>query len=302
MKGVLIGLCLAAALIGLQAAFAPRSMTGVNPRAFWIQKARCRGCAEVVLAGSSRLYRGLDPEKLMLAWPGKKIINLAFSAQGYSPAYLAAVKQALVPTGQRTLVLDATALAFTPWAARAGHYVRWSKVAAGAGLVESLRQRIDALLPRAEPCELLFSACARSYKQHYSDSGFVASDKTPIDEREFEPTFERVFRASQVDPAIVGAVADTIRELHAAGVRVYVVRPPVPASMQQIEQAYGRFDEARVRTALVAAGAHWLDVGGSFRTFDGSHLQSAEATRYSEAMAAAIQILEQGSHGVSVTP
>lgn len=288
MKGVIVGLCLAVVLIAAHAAFAPRSVTGLTPRVFWVNKARCQGCADVVLAGSSRLYRGLDPQKLAAVWPGRRIVNLAFSAQGYSPAYLKAVAQALAPTGQRALVLDATALAFTPWAARAGHHGRWAKVAAEAGFVEALRQRIESFLPRAEPCELVFSACGRGYKQLYNESGFVASDKIPVNEREFEPTFERVFRASQVDPAIVGAVAAAIRQLRAAGVLVYVLRPPIPDSMRRIEQDLGRFDEASVRGAMEAAGAAWLDIPGEFRTFDGSHLQSSEAARYSEAVATAL--------------
>jgi hypothetical protein len=276
-----------ALLVVAAASLAPLDIQGELARRFWRDKASCEHCASVVVAGSSRFYRGVDPARLQSAFPHATVFNFGFSAQGWSPDYLDAVERALVTSGTRAILLDATAVAFTPWAQKAGHYARWAKLAKPTlanRITEPLHDIVDSAIPRRVPCELMPPVCDQRYPQRYDANGFVASDRRPPSETAFAPTFERVLRASPISLRIVDDVADRIRTWRAAGIDVFVVRPPVSNAIASIEAAHG-YDESVVRERLESAGARWLDVDGVFATQDGSHLNADSAERYSENIA-----------------
>lgn len=72
------------------------------PKWYWIEKLRWGPQADVVVAGDSRVYRGVDPSQLQAGGVG---LNFGFSSGKFTKSYLDHAAALLDPDGARVLVL-----------------------------------------------------------------------------------------------------------------------------------------------------------------------------------------------------
>lgn len=282
----------------------PRVDTGVSERWFWQQKILARGPHRLVLAGDSRVYRGLAPEVFaeVLALAGGEVLNFGFSNGAFDARYRARL-DALVEDGG-LLVLAVSPGAFTPASlrrngflaleARYGHLRERPVERLKHRLVAPLlwwadgpwfrpldEQRLEALLAGHMP--------AVRFHQRFMASGWVASDAEPRVPSLYYAWFERKFIDNMVDEHAIAAFLDDVARWRARGVRVFAVRLPIDAGLRAREDRFSGFDWPAFRRRLADRGGLWLDPGGGpYATFDGSHLTPDSARAFSQALACAL--------------
>ncbi|MBL8611039.1 MAG: hypothetical protein JNL38_27095 [Myxococcales bacterium] len=268
---------------------------GVHPSRFWAEKARARGRFDVVLAGDSRVFRGLSPGAMSALAPAGRVHNFGFSSACACGPYLTFVADRVDPASARpTLVIGVTPHSLTPHAERDNGYLAEarrtpSEVAERIYLAPALGF-VEPIAPSELTGALLGRPAMRSrYLQRYEADGWVASALEPAEPDRALGEYRRVLSTSKVERRLVEELGGVVAELRARGVRVVAFRPPASAAMRALEAELAGFDEAFVRASLTAAGADYVDVDpDAYATYDGSHLGEEAAVRLSRDLARAI--------------
>ena len=293
-----IALALAAVLtVGIARVRPPQATmqqnTGASPARFWAEKAQVEARLDVVLAGDSRVFRGLAPEEMRATLPGSRIGNLGFSGACLCGDYLPYLEHALGDgSGEKIIVLGVTPHALTSHAARDNGFLAERR--------RTMRERLeseylgpleDALRP-VDAAELLRGGSAEArtnalYFQDFHEGGWVASRLSPESPDGAVPEYERVLREGKVEPTLEEALLAQVARWRARKVRVVAFRPPTSKEMRAVEARLAGYDEAAFAARLRDAGAEYWEIApDAYHTYDGSHLTEASARELSRDVAA----------------
>jgi hypothetical protein len=262
------------------------------PKWFWMEKLDWGPSSDVVVAGDSRTYRGIDPSIFASTHP-RGCVNFGFSSVTLSPEFLSAAVAALAPGGDRILAIGLTPASLrAPLANRDGF---------AAARIEYGRLRMPLRLARAvEEWELMVApfaidrgfgdsvqaarATAAEYAQEFHPDGWVESDRAVDDPVGAGlAVVRRDFERSTHSPQVLDEMVSAVRELSEGGTRVFVFRPWVPDPVASEEDRIGGVDWSAARSRLEAVGARWLDISvPGLRSYDGTHLDGPSARRFSE--------------------
>lgn len=252
---------------------------GVHPARFWAEKASDTARYDVVLAGDSRVFRGLAPAVVGDELGGARVTNAGFSSVCLCGPYLEHAIGRLEPSSaRRTLVLGVTPHALTAHAERDNGYLAEARRTRSERLERVwLAPALDFVAPIA-PADLLRAARREPvrgsrYVQRFEPDGWVASALLPPEPDRALGEYRRVMTGSKVEPRIVAELSGRVRALVGDGVRVVALRPPASPALRRLEEDLGAFDEASVRADLERAGARWLPLDPDrYPSYDGSHL------------------------------
>jgi len=263
---------------------------------FWLDKILTEGHHRVVFAGDSRVFRGIAPEEVARTSgiPTREIVNFGFSGTGYGKQYMERVGELLGPGSIAVLgvhpgsfvdpaLQDSAFLGYErawgrmrhDWFQRAKHVIERTLAAVvGSPELDSLDER--------QIRELWNPANYRRRYQHFSLSGWVATRGRPVNRHFYDEHFHERLRAHTVRPEALEEFLAWIETLRSRDVQVYALRMPVAPNLLAVELADGSVDWARFRDRVARSGARWIDPpADSFDTYDGSHLVSEDARRFS---------------------
>ncbi len=253
---------------------------------------------DVVVAGDSRVYRGVCPSVMKPLLLAQRIANFGFSGCGLTAPYLKALEQLLDPqASQPVIILGVTAQSLSPVAARENEFLELHRLSR----LELLEMAtIGHLAHFCRPFEEqdirgLLGKQPAEYSATWHPDGWVASRKIPEDPLEAVRKYrERVSKAMvkrQVSDEIVDQLLDTVRQWRERGILVYGFRPPTPKQMVELENTLMGFDEPTFVQQFEDAGGLWLTVGGNerYHSYDGSHLREDAAIAFSRDLALVIQ-------------
>lgn len=268
------------------------------PQEYWAMKTSWQGCADIVLAGDSRLYRGVSPQAMKDFLPGKTILNFGFSANGYSQEYLDRTAEVLRPGGQRAIVLGITPRSLTPAAIQTNGFIKAMQDAAarlGPQAADTFWAQFDGL---CEPVafdqaftSLLPWKPRSRYTSDYQADGWVRSEKTPENPRYMLTSYATTFDGNQVDPEVVNRLLARVRQWRQAGIAVYGFRVPTTAEMVALENRFSGFDEKAFMSAFAQEGGTWIAVDqAKYHSYDGSHLRYDGAMQLSHDLARQIAL------------
>jgi hypothetical protein len=269
---------LAATIIGR-----PRDESGAYPERFWIEKAHWQAIADVVLAGDSRVYRGLSPAEMARHLAGVRIFNFGFSSAGYSPDYLAAIEQVLDPASSRkAIILGITPFSLTPSASRNNGFME-NRNRRATGLFDRV---LEPLFWHLEPMGVGGLVNLIRQHHHYYEmfhaNGWVAGRRVPEVPGDAVDRYGRVFLGNAVAPSIEDGLLFQVRQWADAGVRVYGFRPPTCRKMVDLENERSGFAEKTFVVRFEAEGGIWLNLDQTaYHTYDGSHLREDAAVELS---------------------
>lgn len=258
----------------------------VRPLFFEAKLAWAPGSSDVVLAGDSRVYRGLAPTEFT---SGRTVRNFGFSSVRLDETYLERAASLLRPNG--TLVIGLSALSFTH-SKRDGFDEAVERAARRSGS-DRVRAVIDTTVrERCRPValDLLMGssdgrdqATADEYIERFFDDGFVGSDyvvRQP--ERALGPYRESLEQGLKADRGMIDDLVREIAELEARGTRVVCLRVPTSLEMASLEDAYAGVDWETLSRDLRGVGAEWLSFDfADFESYDGSHLTEESARELS---------------------
>lgn len=279
-------LLLTGALVAGVAARRPCPFLGAGPDQMWSAKLGWRHCADVVFAGDSRVGRGVAPAAVSAALPGRRVLNFAFVANGYTDAYLDDLPRVLRRQGGRpVLVLGITPRSLTQYASEDNGYLHFRQNPPswfGAGFPRlahalrpaSIQELRNLLAGRPEPPpDALF-------ERHLD--GWEAAVPRVRQPEAMLASYRQGFANWPVDPAVIDRLLDHVRRWSAEGIAVYAFRPPTCAAMIDLEDACSGFDEDAFVAAFAAAGGTWIPTpGDTYDCYDGTHLTRESAWAFS---------------------
>lgn len=283
-------------LVVAMGALRPDKPQGVCPIRYWADKVHWRGCADVVLAGDSRVIAGVSPGILAQHLPGNlRIYNYAFGANGYSDEYLDAVEQVLDSASEnKMVVLGVSPLTLTPISLIKSTFFEKRNKSKSDFFFE---MNFAELLQWVEPMSYrdawhgLFPASKKEHhiKEFFAD-GWITSERNKNKPRRWLAAFTRSFAASPVSQAIIDPLCERVRAWQARRIAVYAFRPPTHQFMIDLENDISGFKQAEFIERFEAAGGIWIPMDQTaYESYDGSHLDRSAAERMSRDLALAVR-------------
>ncbi len=260
---------------------------------FWVNKITWGPEADILLAGDSRVNRGIDPAAFEAAFPGARALNFGFSGQGFSEEYLKAATARLKPDGLRILILGITPRSLTAFAGETGDYKVWQKMRPENRMALDHLWAGDLFIRAHSPVILFGRAAVPSaprYQQWHTDLGWMPADRSSHDTKSAEGEYRDFFAKNKADSEVIEGLVRQVKELTGQGVRVLWFAPPVSEPIREIERAESGLDEAALEAALSQAGALKITMPEQdVETFDGHHLSRAGAEAFSPELAEAVR-------------
>jgi len=294
----LVALGLAAPLLVAAARLSPRPptylvSTGVTEERFWVMKARLPPSFDLVLAGDSRVYRGLSPAAMREVLKGRRIANFGFPGCGLTRPYLEAASALLDPGSQApAIVVGVTPHSLTPHAARDNGFLAEKKrpwMQANMRMYLAPVERTFAPIDPNTSLKVWLHPEEFGYGRYFEDfheDGWVASRHEPERPDQALGEYRRVLEPVSAD--ILDELFDHVRRWNSAGRRVFGFRPPTSDAMAGLEVSMTRFDEARFVEGFEHAGGVWLRPEAAYHSYDGSHLREDSAIQLSRDLATAM--------------
>ena len=294
-----ITLLIAALLTAAFSFVIPNDAEDVKRELFWSRKTFARPVYDVLLLGDSRLYRGLSPEAMKPHLPGLKILNFGYSNGGLNPTMFEAAEEKLAENNKpKVIVLGISANTVTGYSADNQHYLQEVNRPREQLIERMYFHPLRQWFPSTSPRKLLqlFAENKDSsfYRHTYHKSGYVASEKFPIDTTEAIPLYTDDFRNYKVEEKFLEPLFRQVEEWSNEGITVVAFRPPVSQPMRELENTMGRFDEQHIKNEINRAGGYWIELNPSeYKTYDGSHLTIESARKLSVKVANSISELIQ---------
>jgi len=281
--------------------------SGLPPDLLWQLKVQWNANADVVLAGDSRVYRGLSPERFSAVLGNCRVLNFGFSSAGYSPKYLAGIQRVLDPQSHcPIIVMGITPHSLTPDAAKDNGYLHALGVqrdrpppATEAILARHCPEVLYFFKPM-KPREMLRTALGihhrkkSRYLEFYRFDGWVPGRLIPEDSRRGLKAYRSVFNGNKVSDEAVWGILEAVTQWTRRGISVYGFRPPTTAEMVALENARSGFDEAKFAADFVKVGGQWIAVDQErYHSCDSSHLRDDAAAMFSTDLARRIDKLRR---------
>lgn len=269
--------------------------SGVPESRFWMEKMKWNACADVVLAGDSRVHHGLSPAGMQQRLGECRIVNFGFAGNGYSPEYLDAVERVIDPGSRRpTIVLGITPRSLTPKSLAENEFLELRQSQAISIVASWKSHYLAGWLEFFEPWQLqpllrtLRGASASNVvrESEFHPDGWVATVWTPPQPAMMVESYRYQFRDNRVSEEATARLLERVRHWTKRGIAVVGIRPPTPPEMEEVENTLGGFDERAFVTMFEEAGGRWLRTDGRrYTTYDGCHLDRESAVRYSNDIA-----------------
>jgi hypothetical protein len=266
-----------------------------------IQKAHWQACADVVLAGDSRVGCGVSPAEMKPYLKGQRIYNYFFTGNGYSQEYLEAIENVLDPTSkQRMIILGISPQSLTPLMTkkRDFHEDRKNYAFQSVPLATFFRTLLchTAPMTRNEIFGGRIAQRGASQKnvEVFAD-GWMATYIAPSNYSVYlYDARHNIFNNNCVSAEIVANVMGTVARWRQEGIRVYAFRPPTVKEMVAVERELSGFDEEEFKAAFQHAGGIWLDVDPfGYPSHDGCHLRRDGAVLFTRDLSEMIQASEK---------
>ena len=274
--------------------------TGVPSDAFWISKAFPAKHYDMVLAGDSRVLKGLSPAAMTAILPRERIYNFGFDHNAYTESYLTAIAALVDPSSNRkTIVLGISPQSLTPEAARRNGF---SSLRENGRFGRFSMRYLSPYLAFFQPYNVYYywdllhgESIIRYYQHHYSD-GWVASRKEPEDPGYQIARYRGRFEGNKVSPVITRQLFRHVAIWREQGIEVYGLRLPSSEPMLLLENQQSGFDQGTFIGDFENAGGVWLDFDhNGYHSYDGSHLREDAAQQISVNLAREIKRIRSAS-------
>ncbi len=256
---------------------------------FWAHKIDPDQRYDIVFTGDSRIYRGIDPA-VVDSMLGSKSFNYGFSSAGLDSFLLGKAVKLLDPAGKRVLVIGISVNSFTQGSLRNSHLkslLEWNS--RDVWIRKHVYPSLTYFDPYAVSDIYKLSRGERYVERYHVSNGYAASYKIPLDSGSAIPAYADQFRHEMYSEEAQKKCIDYISRLVAQDICVVAVRVPVAEEMRMLEDEFAGKSFEQFRKELEKAGAYCPTIGGSFVSYDGSHLTEVSAREFSRQLAQQIK-------------
>lgn len=269
------------------------SRIATAPTWYWQMKLEWSNQANTVLAGDSRVYRGLAPDAFTQTLGGK-CVNFGFSGVAFDDKYLDAIEKVIRTNGDHppVVVLGISAWSLTPRAAAANGFLEARAAYRQSLLPISWRARADVVMHSVGKIDLeeqigTSSRRARedNYLQSYRLDGWVASDYRKRDPARGLEVVKSDHAGNPFEPDRLDRLARRIRAWRGKGWHVFALVMPAMPEADALSNELSGFNPAAAEAILARAGARWIHLDRVYESYDGTHLTANSAQRLSSEVA-----------------
>ncbi len=257
------------------------SLNEYHDRRFWFNKMNAEA-SDLLILGDSRMYRGFD---------SGRGLNFAFSSNSYTKDYLEFALSKVKENG--TVILGITPQSLTDY--NLDDHFRLMRDQSRNVFSESLHL-LETLIPRSNLFTFM-SGEKLPWKYYPQDARVIYHTNGWMETLMNRPTssmgkesYAEAFKSHAFNPQYTENISNFILEVrklkHA---RVYLVYPPTSQEVYELENTFAVskmnvFEE--IRKLEASTGATFVDVPQYhvMDTFDGDHLDSEHARRYTKAV------------------
>ena len=263
---------------------------GLTKDAFYELKRSWQQQYDLVLAGDSRLARGVSPERMQRTLAETRIANLGFDANSlvYEP-YLNYVEETLDPSSERrVIVLGVDPYELTPRSTTNNGFIEYSQ----RGAPGSSEQTSPASVVRdgLAPLQVRKLVVPGETVELFDERGFIATDRTPIDETARLPRYRTKFDDNRVSVTYAQVLLDAVARWRRQGVQVFGFSPPISQGLAELERELSGFDQTWFIEEFERRGGVWISgLGENYQTYDGEHLVSNSAAKLSDRLATRLE-------------
>ncbi|MDA7609813.1 hypothetical protein N8669_00960 [bacterium] len=254
---------------------------------FWREKRSWSNCADIVISGDSRSYRGIIPAEMQYGNESNlDILNFGFSAVAFTEDYLVATKEVLKDNGARIILLGITPNSLTLGAARENGFTQTSQdLAAQSVAAPAFAPILEALSPM-HPRSFLNAVFGiqenwrtrDGYYQDFQVDGSIPSTRVPEVPDSATPFYEELFSNNQVSEELIRDLLTFVSECSNSGIAVFALRVPTSEEVYNIEERESGFDQENFVKQFEFAGGEWLNIPTTgYQTYDGNHVHSNSA-------------------------
>jgi hypothetical protein len=276
-------LMLTVLLLVIMGSSRPEKNRGLYPDAYWARKSGWEKCADMVLAGDSRVLIALSPMEMQKYFPGTRIYNYGFGSVWFSKEYMESVKDLLDPKSEdKTIIMGISPHSLLIQDVETSQFYRINNMSDRERFMEtylgglefffsplSFKEALKGILP---------SMADYHVKKHFFLDGWVAIHKEPDSMRKTFRNYRMYYEEQKVDPGTIENIISFIEECVGQGIKIYGFVPPTCREMYEFEAAESGFDEEDFIRRFEDAGGVWIYVDPvAYHSFDGSHLQDDSA-------------------------
>ncbi len=264
-------------------------MDDENYKALFVHKVFTTEKYNLVIAGDSRIYRGVSAEII-----GKKLklkaLNLGFSSGGHSKLLFDLIDTHLdKKSPNKIIILGITPVSLTDRAANNGHIKRVLNRKKEEVLEYEYLFPVKLFFAPTTPYKIrkkLSNKKYNDYRQEFHiNDGWIASwYDSPIPYRALK-SYKNQFTKTTVNKQLIQNLYKKVSEWKAEGITIYGFYPPSSANMNELEKNLSGFDNKKFINGFLNAGGCWINIEKHYFSFDGSHLEKESAIRLSNEIA-----------------
>jgi hypothetical protein len=283
-------LLLTGLLMSIMGSSRPVKSHGLYFSQYWAIKGGWNKCADMVLAGDSRMLAGLSPSGMRKYFPGARIYNYGFGAAWYSNEYMDKLESLLDPNSKnKTIIMGISPHSLTKRDPDTGDFFTiYSQTERERFINIHLAALINFFGPLSfkDALKGRFPSLAENFTERtlYPD-GWIAAFRDPNSIKNALRQYTSFYKQRLVDPCNIKNVTRHIKRWTSLGIKVYGFIPPTCKEMYQLESTVSGLDQQDFVNKFEAAGGMWIDIDPTaYHTFDGSHLQVDGARKLTKDM------------------
>ena len=269
----------------------PKNEEQFLSRRFWVEKTFAPARYDVVIMGDSRVYRGVSPAIMEAKLKPLKVLNFGYSNGGLNPEMFNAAENKLNGNNhQKVIVLGISANTITGYSQDNKQYRQelhrsWEE-RFEAMYLNTMKYWFSPVTPEQLKDSLMHHKEKSYYRNHYFMTGYVASEKFPVDTMEAIASYQKDFSRFKVENRYLDELYSQVKNWYERGIIVIGFRPPIPVPMRELERVEGNYNERQLSDDFERAGGIWLVLNpGLYNTYDGSHLTIESAQKLSARLA-----------------
>ena len=258
----------------------------VQKEKFWADKVHSKKKYAVIVAGDSRVYRGIDPQELSNELGNLAVLNFGFSSGGFNDLIFSEINSKLLTDAtNRIIVLGITPYSLTPKAQENIHFLQEKNRTPEEVFTRRFVNPFLSFFDPIKPTDLIQNTDTISgYHEVFNENGWVASYKLPSNPEAALKSYERDFENNRVQRELINDLCRQISVWRKSGILIFAFRVPSTASMERLENKLSGFDEDSIKSNVVSSGGIWLDIANKYgyESYDGSHLSERSAVSFSK--------------------
>ncbi len=288
-KKVILTLLLSLVVLAIIAFITNNKMDDENYKALFVHKVFTKQKYDIIIAGDSRIYRGISAEII-----GDKLhlsaLNLGFSSGGHSKLLFDLIDKHLNNNSpNKIIILGITPASLTDRAAENGHIKRILNRKKEEVLEYEYLFPIKLFFAPTTPYRIrkkLRNKPSNDYRQEFhTDDGWIASwYDSPIPYRALK-SYKDKFIKMKPENEIIQALYKKVSEWKSKGIKVYGFFVPSSKNMNELEKVVADFNSDKFLKGFLNAGGYWINIENQYSSFDGSHLEKESAIRLSKEIA-----------------